>query len=490
MVIENHELEFTNGRCTYRSCFTCHAPFNKSNGLRSLPCGHANCTDCLRDLAIQAVKDETSMPPSCCAQPVPAEALQQSLDLDGQESFLKAVHQYSTPSESRIFCCSTSCGEFIPPLKRTDPNLPLAVTCLKCQTKVCATCKSAAHAIGTHCPEDWELLDALKIGGQGSWRRCYRCRKLVELTDSSGPATCGCNAQFCYACGGVWDVETGCPNVCNGEEGLTKMRKEEEERAAQTEAAHAVEKKASEQRSAAHPSMIALRSSQEQEKERLLDFRSSAESTLKERHSAEEVALMNKRTEDGESTAERHSKATSQLEDHQIAEELDLRTSLQQAAKSIKVRIKHMEAYCDGLGQNPNGTTLPPRVVTEQNLRDLGHQYNLRDDMERQHQSKINMMRDRQSKRMEELLEKHEEDLKALAEEHRKAKDELHSRHEQEVEQFHSIFDGRQSRATARWVLAIEVLCKELQEQHGSKYAVIDPPSWPEQIAPAADESS
>ena len=148
-----------------------------------------------------------------------------------------------------------------------------------------------------------------------------------------------------------------------------------------------------------------------------------------------------------------------------------------------------MEAYCDGLGQNPNGTTLPPRVVTEQNLRDLGHQYNLRDDMERQHQSKINMMRDRQSKRMEELLERHEEDLETLAGEHRKAKNELHSRLEQEVEQFHSIFDGRQSRATARWVLAIEVLCKELQEQHGSKYAVIDPPSWPEKIAPAADES-
>lgn len=65
-----------------------------------------------------------------------------------------------------------------------------------------------------------------------------------------------------------------------------------------------------------------------------------------------------------------------------------------------------MEAYCDGLGRNPSSHHMPPRVVTEQNLRDLGHQYNLRDNMERQHQSKINMMRDRQANRMEELLQR------------------------------------------------------------------------------------
>lgn len=423
------------------------------------------------------------MPPSCCAQPVPTEALQQSLEIDVQERFLRAVHQYSIPRESRIFCCNDSCGEFIPPLKRIDPNIPSAVTCLKCQTRVCSTCKQIAHSIGTHCPEDWELLDALKIGGQSSWRRCYRCRKLVELTDSTGPATCTCHAQFCHACGGVWDIASGCPNVCNGEEGLTKRRQQEEKRAAQAKAAQDAEQEECEKRSSAHPSMVDLMLSQVQEKQRLLDFRTSAESSLKARHAAEEVALLNKKAEDEEVLKVQHSKAVSQLEDHQIAEELDLRTSLQQAEKSIKVRIKHMEAYCDGLGQNPTESTLPPRVVTEQNLRDLGHQYNLRDDMERQHQSKINMMRDRQSKKMENLLEKHEEDVEAQANADQTAKEEMCKRHKQEEDQFHNIFDGRQARTTARWALAIEVLCKELQEQDGLRYAVVDPPSWEEKAA-------
>ncbi|EFY93149.1 IBR domain-containing protein [Metarhizium acridum CQMa 102] len=441
------------------------------------------------DLVIQAINHETRMPPSCCAQPVPADALKQSLDLDVQESFLKAVHQYSTPSESRIFCCSTLCGEFIPPLKRLDPKLPSAVTCLKCQTKVCSTCKQPAHSIGTHCPEDWELLDALKIGGRSSWRRCYRCRKLVELSDSTGPTTCACSAQFCHSCGGVWDSAVGCPNVCNGEEGLAKRRKEEAERVARAKAEREAERQECERRSASHPSMIALRSSQEQEKQRFLDFRCSAESSLKARHAAEEIALMNQQAEEEGQLSQKHSKETTQLDDRQIAEELELRQSLEQAEKSIRVRIKHMEAYCDGLGQNPNGSALPPRVVTEQNLRDLGIQYNLRDDMERQHQSKINMMRDRQGKRMEELLEKHEADLQVQAEEQRKARDELVNKHKEEVGQFHSIFDGRQSRSTARWTLAIEVLCKELQEQDGLKYAVVDAPCWPENALPTVVES-
>jgi hypothetical protein len=147
-----------------------------------------------------------------------------------------------------------------------------------------------------------------------------------------------------------------------------------------------------------------------------------------------------------------------------------------------------MEAYCDGLGQNPNGLTLPPRVVTEKNLRDLGHQYNLRDDLERQHQAKINMMRDRQSKRMEELVQKHGEDIRAREQEQQKVREELDDRHKQEVEQFHSIFDGRQSRTSARWTLALEILCKELEEQDDLKYAVLDPPSWPARDAPAAEQ--
>ncbi|KAG5917659.1 hypothetical protein E4U42_007166 [Claviceps africana] len=477
-----HPLPFS------RSCSKCHAPLANAKVLQSLPCGHANCTHCLRDLTVEAMKDEATMPPRCCAKPVPADTLRKALDVDVQESFLKAILQYSTPSESRVFCCNPVCGEFIPPLKRVDTNMPSAVTCLKCRARVCPSCKRGAHALGTHCPEDWELLDALKIGGRGSWRRCYRCRNLVELTVAAGPVTCACKAQFCYACGGIWDTVAGCPNVCKGEEELARRRDEERRRIVDAEASEALEEDEAVKRSAQQPEMRRLLEAQEKEMHRMVRFREAALSSLTARQSAQEIALGSKHVEDRDELAEKCAAETSQLEDRQIDEELDLRSTLDQAARSIKIRIKHMEAYCHGLGKNPTASSLPPRVVTEQHLRSLGHQYSLRDDVERQHQAKINIMRDRQSKRMEELLQKHELQLDALSERNDKAYAALSQDLLRERETFETVFEARQSRLTARWALAIQVLCKQLEERDGLRYSVVPPPSWPE--PPATTEAS
>ena len=439
------------------------------------------CTECLKNLTSEAVVDEARMPPACCGLAVSSEVLQEALNVDEQESFLKAVVQFGTPFEARLFCTNAECGEFIPSRKRVDPHMPFAVSCLKCQTKVCSTCKGGAHDLGTHCPEDWELLDAVKIGGQGSWRRCYRCRKLVEILDTNGAITCVCNAQFCHSCGGVWDIATGCPNVCAGQEALERRRKEEAQRVAESEAESEAKQLECEERSKFNPSMLSLKSKHEQDQQRFLVFMAAAESSMKARHSAQRVSLMNRQAEEEEKQGEKHSKATGQLEDSQIAEEMDLRASLEQASRSIKVRIKHMEAYCEGVGRSPAGSQQPPRVVTEQNLRDLGRQYTVRDDMERQHESKINMMRDRQSKRMEELLQRHGQEMDKLYEKQQREKDDLDAKLESEEQTFRRVFEARQSHFTDRWNLAIEMQCKELEGHHGQRYGPISAPSWGEE---------
>src|SRR5438270_13769088 len=90
---------------------------------------------------------------------------------------------------------------------------------------------------------------------------------------------------------------------------------------------------------------------------------------------------------------ERHLRTATHLEDRQVGAEMELRTSLKQAERSVAIRLRHMEAYCDGLGRSAHGN-LPARTVTERDLRELGQQYNIRDDLERMHQSKINVMRE------------------------------------------------------------------------------------------------
>ena len=446
----------------------------------------------------QATADESKMPPRCCSQPIPAAALKALLERHTQQAFLKAVVQYSTPWESRIFCPDSSCGEFIPPRRKVDPKQPLNATCRKCETRVCVICKHDAHPIGKDCPEDWELEDVLTIGEKSGWRRCYKCRNLVELSQGCTQMTCTCKAEFCYICGGVWDAEVGCPNSCNGEEGLERRLLEEEERAVKRKAEKEVEVAAAavaaakraeaEQRSNNHLDFQHLVQTQEGEVSRFVDFVAKSRIAYRKRHSTEKLALMENHADAETKMRERHARTAGHLEDRQIAAEMELRASLEQSERSVQIRLKHMEAYCDGLGRKPSShSRMPPRTVTERDLRELGQQYNIRDDMSRLHQAKVNVMRDRQGKQMEDLIDRQEAERQKLAEKGSSELQDLVARFTHEEHSVNEMFKTRQERLTRRWELAIEILRKELEQRDGFEYGSVSPPRWPEQQAVGDD---
>ncbi|QUC20248.1 uncharacterized protein UV8b_04489 [Ustilaginoidea virens] len=287
---------------------------------------------------------------------------------------------------------------------------------------------------------------------------CFTCHVSFNMPGS-----------FCHVCGNVWDIATGCLNLCDAEENPVKKGQYQEKQAAESNAAHARQQHEPNPQLSEHPMIASLKMTQQNELQRLRDFKAATESSMRARNAAQEISLAKKQAEDEEATIRRHSKVIAQLEDHQIGEELDLRTALDQAARSINVRIKHMEAYCDNLGHKSSRASLPPRIVTEQNLRDLERQYNLRFDMEHQHQAKISMMRNRQSSRMEELIHRHGSERKKLVDGHQRARMELSNQILKDQEICNTIFEERQSRLTARWNLAIEIQCRELEEQTGLK---------------------
>lgn len=403
-------------------------------------------------------------------------------------AFLKAVVQFSTPWESRIFCPNPDCGEFIPPRHKVDPKHPFCVTCRRCRTRACVMCKRNAHAMGKDCPEDWELEQVLKMGEKSGWRRCYKCRNLVELAQGCTHMTCRCKAQFCYICGGVWDATVGCPNVCSGEEELERRRLEEEERQAELEAekaaqeaaaaTEAAEKAEAVERSKRHESFQALQQSQQDEMKRFLDFETSVIDKMHSRHQEQKAALIERQADQEDKMKERHVKTASHLEDRQVAAEMELRATLEQSERSVNIRLKHMEAYCKGLGRNPE-SEMPERAVTERDLRELGQQYNLRDNMERLNQSKINVMRDRQAKCMEELLERQEAELDKLGVKRQEELEDLAAQFAHETDAVNGLFGSRRERLRRRWELAMEVLTKELEDRNVRKYAQLATPEWP-----------
>jgi len=481
------------------SCICCREEFDEAKALHGLPCGHTYCAGCLHVMVSQSGTDESKMPPRCCTQPIPGPTVRAVLAREEQQAFLKAVLQFSTPWEARIFCPNTTCGEFIPPRSRIDPKHPFDVVCRACRTPVCVMCKRHAHPVGRDCPEDWELEAVVKLGEKSGWRRCYKCRTLVELSQGCTHMTCRCKAQFCYICGAVWDGSIGCPNFCNGEEEMERRILEEERRLAELEAEKAardqaaaeaeVERLEAERRTEASADFKLLRREQEKELERFRVFEQKTRWVQWSRHSHKKLALVDKHRDQAEKMRERHVKTAQHLEDRQIAAEMELRTTLEQSERSVKIRLKHMEAYCDGLGRHPDGD-MPQRVVTERDLRELGQQYNVRDGMERLHQARINVMRDRQAKATEELLERQEAELHRQADKREEDLEDLAAEFAHDEDALSRVFQDRRAKMLRRWELETEILRRELEVKDGVKYGPMAAPDWPAELPRHKEETS
>jgi len=401
---------------------------------------------------------------------------------------MKSVLQFSTPWEARIFCPNPACGDFIPKRGKIDPKHPFEVVCRKCRTRACSICKRAAHAVGQDCPSDWELDAVLQMGENAGWRRCYKCRNLVELIQGCSHITCRCKAQFCYICGAVWDPVVGCPNYCNGEEELERRRIEEEARVAEVEAEktareeaerqEAIEKLEAAKRTEENEELNALRARQVNERDRFAGFERKMKWIMWTRHGQAKLDVLDKYGELQTKMKERHTRTANHLEDRQVGAEMELRATLKQSERSVQIRLRHMEAYCDGLGRSASGTN-PARVVTERDLRELGQQYNIRDDLERLHQSKINVMRDKQAKQMENLIERQEEELEKLSVKQDEELETLEESFATEEEGFMKVFAERRKRLSRRWCLLEEIQRKKLEAEQGVKFAPMSVVEWP-----------
>lgn len=431
------------------------------------------------------------MPPRCCTQPIPGSIIKPLLTRDDQQCFLKAVQEFSTPWEKRIFCPNPSCNEFIPPRPKPDPKHPFDGVCRECRTRVCTMCKMRAHPLGQDCPNDLELDQVLRMGEKSGWRRCYKCRTLVELSQGCTHMTCRCKAQFCYICGAIWDPAIGCPNICNGEEELERRRREEAEREAELEAekaaqeaanaAEELERQQAENRTEANEDFKKLKEEQEAEMQRFLTFEGKTKLIMWARHHDRKISLNEKYSDQTEKMRERHAKTEQHLDERQIAAEIELRASLEQTERSIRIRVKHMEAYCKALGRTsiPVDVNMPPRVVTERHLRELRQQHSTLEGMARLHQSRINVLRDRQAKRMEELLERQEKELEKLEEKREEDIEDLAARFAHEEDALTQVFADRKSRLVRRWELAVEILRVQMEAKDKVKYAAIPMPKWP-----------
>lgn len=476
------------------SCHGCRSSAGKTVTLHALSCSHTYCSQCLQYVVSQACVNEESMPPRCCSRPFPSSVLQEILDRHTQQTFLKAVTHFSTPKHARIYCPRSKCAVFINPHQVINHKHPFNVTCQECLARACRRCKQGSHPLGTDCPEDWELEAVKKMGQSTNWKRCHSCHNLVNLPKGATHMICRCKEELCHICGGIWDSATGCPNLCGNEAELEKRQTgfpsahvqdghHDGTRPPSAAAQKEAEKRNAEKRSLRSPEVQALMAKQALELSRFCAFSARTRSSMQTRHATDKLAVLERHADEDDALKHKHHQASSALEDRQIAAEMELRATLEQTARSVKLRLKHMEAYCQGRAANAAAAAADAeagRVVTERNLKELGQQYTLRDGMERQQAAKINVMRERQARRMEELLDRHEAEEEALADRQHGETQALAARCAAEDEALTGTLRMLQLRLNARWSLQLDVLCREREEAEGFRYGAVATPAWPQ----------
>lgn len=165
------------------------------------------------------------------------------------------------------------------------------------------------------------------------------------------------------------------------------------------------------------------------------------------------------------------------MEDRHVAAEMELRESLAQERKSCLIRLRHMEQYC-GTGKTQPG--FPARRVTERDLRQLSQQYDLRDDMGRMHEARINVMREKQARQLEGLEKRQREAEEQLASQHETEMQALEASFASDEARFQLLFSGRKERLMKKWMREEEELRARLTQQTGQAYGPLLPPmSWP-----------
>lgn len=180
--------ESTSYECT--SCFD-EVPDKKAV---DMPCNHKYCSPCFSQLVLTATSNEATFPPKCCLQEIPQKTMREHLPPKALAQFDEKALEYAVAVGNRYYCVSSRCAKWID--TRIARRMNGILECPHCAVKLCTTCRGPQHLSTEDCPQDYGLGPTLDRAERAGWRRCYRCRALVELTSGCRHITCKCLAEF------------------------------------------------------------------------------------------------------------------------------------------------------------------------------------------------------------------------------------------------------------------------------------------------------
>ncbi|CAA7265212.1 unnamed protein product [Cyclocybe aegerita] len=207
-----------------KSCPVC---LNDTTTGEELGCGHRYCADCLRDFLKSAGETKDfNFPLVClatvdnamCNVPVAIPLLRAFLTPQAFENLVEAAftsYLEKHPEELK-YCTTPDCKQIY---RRCPSNgagkkkvRSDTLQCPSCFSSICPACDEEAHE-GMTCeerriqsdPAEQERLND-ELATRSGYKRCPRCRIMMEKTMGCNHMTCRCGAHICWRCMAVFDV--------------------------------------------------------------------------------------------------------------------------------------------------------------------------------------------------------------------------------------------------------------------------------------------
>jgi len=192
-------------------------------------------------------------------------------------------------------------------------------------------------------------------------------------------------------------------------------------------------------------------------------------------------------TRDGKSctnVCHQNHRAVEELEARQLEEELKQEKEHGLARRAIQIRLKHMEAYC----QTPSPplsplrrdfehrpsvdsiTSLPERQVTQQHYENLAQVYHDRDSMADLHTSKINVLRGKQKRALQDFMLKKKREIDQLEQEQEQELDSTDLEYARREAEIRHEFQKKRTKLEARWRLQALVEKTRMERSTGLKH--------------------
>ena len=184
-------------RCS--ECISCFEDFQPKEVIKTT-C-HSYCKDCFERLVANAVENEAQWPPKCCLNEIPTKTVLKHVSGELKKKYEKCREEFSIPVDERIYCAQPDCSMFI---KKSQMQKQFRKARCSKGHFTCLECRQLAHPDVMDCPNNADMAALQRIARQEGWKRCYRCKMLVEHKEACQHMTCRCGAEFCYVCGQIW----------------------------------------------------------------------------------------------------------------------------------------------------------------------------------------------------------------------------------------------------------------------------------------------